>query len=351
MTLRYLSAYNGFLPKETGEVVAFIRKPDEFALNKYVQIVQTDATVGVYLKMGLDEPVRSVNRDLAAWEDGDERPRGEVNKHRFQFAEFSTKRRDYPWVLGYKSIAQASWRPKVVHMDDAISQCMTERTSRVITKLEATSNWGSNYEAANTLNSGAGTWATASDDPSSPNYNAIYKTLLAAAQTIHKGTNGKVRPKDLRCVISPGLAIAMAQSAEMTNYLRQGPAALQVLKVGMSDQEELWTLPQRYKGFEFVVEDAVIVGEWAAASGTEATTNRTYIKSDTSAVLVSRPGGLDADYGTKSYSTIQVYHYGALMEVEAFDDPENRRVKGHVTEDVAEVMPCTQAGFLITGTK
>ncbi len=349
---RYLSGYNGYMPRETGMVVGFIRKPENFSLNKWVQYIPTKEPLAFYFVLGFDESVRipqgaTAGVSFFSWEDGDPRPRGEANKHQFQMVPFRTDRKDFPWTLGYIAMETAAWKPKLVHMDDAISRAMTGRTLRVCTLAENSANWGVNFAPANTLNNGAGNWSGASDDPSNPKYLAVKKSLLSAARAIHLATNGKVKMHELRVVMSPGTAILLAETPEFVNYCRESPQALQIVKDGLGQNQNLWSLPDRYNGFELVVEDSPIVYDYPNSSGTEATTNRQYIKSDTTAYVVSRPGGLDGEYGTKNYSTIQLYHYGALLEVEVFDEPKDRRVDGHCTENIKEVLPVSQSGFLI----
>ncbi len=340
-------------------MVAFIRKPAQFPLNKYVQYVKTNKNVGVFAKLGRDEHVRVPSDEEFAWHDGDVRPSGDYIKPRFEWVEFATFRRAYPWTIGYMAAEQAkdTWRPKLVHTMDALAIAMTNRTKRVVTLLEATANWGSNYADVNTLNGGHGTWDTASDDPNSPNYQAIYGSLIEAARRVHLGTNGVVGMGEMRLLVGPDLAIAMSKSPEILNYVRETPNALTIVVDGLgaaasgkANPNGMWGLPSHYRGFEIVVEDSMVVTERPKASGVEATTARTYIKSGASACLVSRPGGLDGEFGSQSYSTVQVYHYGELLQVEAFDDPENRRVKGSVVEDIKEVLAAAPAGFLLTGT-
>lgn len=334
-------------------MIAFIRKEEKFRLNRYVQYVPTEKSVGVYCVLGRDEMVRLVSAADYAWEDGDERPRGDYHKVPFQWVEFRTYRRDFPWNLGYKAIDQSkgSWEPKLVHMNSAISKAMTTRTSDVITALETTANWGANTADANTLNLGAGKWTTASDQPLDPHYNAIFKTLTESAKRIHLATNGEVGPLDLRTIVSPDLAIAMSTTAELNNYCRESPYAREILEKGLDPQYQLWGLPQRYKGFEFVVEDSPKVAErnTTDSSGNlvEATTNRIYIKSATSAIIVARPGSLDGESGP-NFSTVQIYHYGGLLEVEQFDNPISRRVEGHVSEDLCVKLASSVSGFLVT---
>ena len=356
------SASNGFVAEPTGQVIQYIKREDTFPLNRYVKYIQSPKTVGLYTVVGRDEMVRVVADSQFAWYDGDERPKGDAHKVPFETVEFATFRRDYPWTLGYMTIEQATvWKPKLVHMGSAISKAMVNRTNRVVSLAQTAANWPTSQTAsANTLNGGAGGWATASDDPSSPNYLAIYKSLMEAARRINLNTNTVVHPKDLKLVVSPGVAIKMAETSELTNYVREGsPTAMQVLKEGLDpDMNKLWGLPSTYKGFELCVEDTPIVTEFNTFTGTtvasagtlvEATTNRNYIESDASAFLVARPGSIDGEYGAPSFETLQLYHYGGLLEVFLFDDARNKRVDGHVEENIKEVLAAGYSGFLITG--
>lgn len=352
MTLRFGSQSNVFIPDATGQVVAFVRKESEFPLNRYCTLIPSPATVGLYAKLGRDHFARIVSDAENAWHDGAERPSQKNNQVAFEMVEFSTFRRNYSWELGHDTINQAKlFKIKLAHMDGAISQAMTNRTNRVITLLEASSNWGTHYATANTLNGGKGTWQNASDDPESPNYMAIAKALYEAARRINLATNAKIKIGDLRLLVSPGLAIVMAQSGEISNYVRETPQAHKVIREGLDpDVNNLWGLPGSYRGFEIVVEDTPIVTERHDSSGTEATTNRTYVKSDNSAVILARPGTLDGEYGSKSYSTVQLYHYQELLRVEARDDTWNRRIEGAVSENIKEVLAASPSGFLITNT-
>lgn len=357
-SLKFLSAFNGFIPEATGQVIAFVRQESEFALNKYVQYVPAPKPVFEFAKLETDEWVRVESDEEFAWEDGDERPRGDAYKIRFTTTEGKCYRRDYPSTLGYRAIDNTVlWKPRPAHMAMNITKAMTNRTKRTKTLLQTTSNWpSSNVADVNVLNGGRGKWPLGSDDPSSPNYLAIYRSLIAAARRIHLLTNGRVRIKDLQTVVSPNLAIAMAQTPEMLQYVRETPQAINILKEGFSDSEEMWTLPERYKGFKFVVEDAPIVDSnptdaptiWTGEATFDVNPGRHYIWDDATAVMVSRPGGLDGEYGAPSFSTVQLYHFDGLLRVKAFDDSEHERVKMHVEEDVGYVLAAGLAGFCMT---
>jgi hypothetical protein len=343
------------LPGTTGTVVAYIRREDEFKLNRYGQYVETPKMYGYYMQLGFDQPVREPGVDTHDWPDSTDRPRGEPNKHSFKMVEYLTRRKSYSSRLGYLEMEQCQWDLRLVHNNDNISQAMTGRTQRVYNLLNNTANWGANFGAANVLNGGAGNWKTASDDPLSGNYNAIFKTLSEVRRRVFLATNGKVKPSQMQLVVGPVDGINMAQSAEMTNYVRQQEHSLEIEENGLSEQEELWGLPMRYKGFHLVVEDAPIVTEYPQTTGTapativEATANRNFIWQGGTAFVLSRIGALTGEYGARSFSTLQLHHFGALLEVQAFDHAEDRYVNLSAVENLVEVLPAPQSGFMIQG--
>lgn len=342
--------FSGYLPRESGQVVAFVRRKEEFKLNEYIQYVPVEADLGVYRIIERDAYVRMPDSgDQFSWEDGNHRPSGRANKLRYQMDDYRTKRKDFPWELGYKTLKQSkNFDLKVAHMDMAISQAMTELTLRVWNKLQSSSTWGGNTKDANTLNGGKGKFSTASDDPSDPHYNAVFLALSAAAQEINLSTNGKVKPTDLVCIFSPTSGRVTAASAEITNYCRESPAARDILEKGMDPQYALWGLPAYYKGFRLLVEDAPIVTEYPKADGTQATTNRTRIKNDSEMTILTRIGGIDGEAGSPNMTTCQAYHYDSLMKVAAFDDPKNELVEGHVSTDIDVVVPAAISGYRVT---
>lgn len=350
MTLRFLSAYNGFIPQATGQVISYIRSPKDFQLNKYVQYIESPTTVGVYAKIDRDQPVRLVDESDFIWADGADRPSGDWNQMRFQWVEFSVKRRDYPFRIGNLALKQGkdSWKPLDHHVGMTAAQAMTNRTNRVVTALETIANWGSNAASAASLNGGAGKWTTASDQPGDPAYNAIRKTLLEAAKRINLATNGVVKPKDLVLLISPGLATDMSNTAEIHNYLKFGPFSKAQLEDSSNDNQQ-WGLPPSLYGFPLTVEDTPRVTTRPTAADSDG--SRVYVKSDDSAVLLSRKGGINGVYGAPSFSTIQLYWHEYEMAVYTFDDPKHERLDGHVTDMFAEVLAAPEAGFLITGVK
>jgi hypothetical protein len=352
--LAHIGGFNGYLPTLTGQVISYARKTENFKLNEYIQYVPTKKTNGVYVQLGVDAFVRAVTDEEDAWEDGDDRTQmGEYNKIPYTMIPFRTMRRNTAWQLGQKAIEETdAFRLKPAHVDMATSIRMTKRTKKVIDYLQTVGNWPTtNTATANTLNGGKGTWDLGSADPTSANYLGIYLTLVNVAQRINLATNARVKPTDLRFILSPAAAIKTAAAPEMVDYVRNTPYSREVMEKGFDPQYQMWGLPSTYKGFTFIVEDAPIVTERESTTAgviNEATTNRGRIKNDTTCICVARPGSLDGEYGALgNFSTVQIYHYGGLLEVEAFTDAENRRIRGHVSDDVFVALASAISGFLI----
>jgi hypothetical protein len=348
MTQRYLSATNGFVPMATGQIITYVRSVEKFAINSWAQMIKTDRMVGLYAKVNKDQPIRIVSANDNVWADGADRPSGQHNQGTFEWVEFQTQRYDFPFTIGDLALKQAkdSWEPLKYHTEMVASQAMTQRTWFGVTALETASNWDTGHVAdANTLNGGAGTWDQATDDEGSPHYLAIWKSLNEALIRINMDTGGVVNQEDLVLMVSPNAAIKMAQSAEINNYLKYGPYAMDRM-VGTGRSNSKWSLPPEYKGFKIVVEDAVRATERANAAQTSSA--RSYIKSDNSAVLMSRKGGIDGNFGSPSFSTFQIYFYDNLLEVYTYNDVKHARTEGHVVENYVCKIPAPASGCLIT---
>lgn len=348
-TPRFLGPNNGFIPQATGQVIAFMRDPKEFKLNEYVQYLQTDKPVAVYYRLQIDDLIRMPGDNFFVWADGADRPEGDWNQVRFEEIEFSCKRRNYPFRVGWVALetAKNSWKPLEVHTQRVMQQAMQNRTKRVMDLLQNSANWGTHVDTANSLNDGAGTWDLASDDPSDPQYNAIKKSLTRAAQIINLDTNAVVKPEDLVLVISPECARAMANSPEMHNYLREGPFSKSQLEGG-ENMNSRYGLPPSLYGFKIIIEDSMVITSNPAAADTGVTSGtRSRIKDDDSALLLSRKGGINGVNGAPSFSTVQLYFYELEAAVETFDDPKNKRQEGHVVDYFAEVLAAAPAGYLI----
>ena len=359
MALNFFGEFNAFVPEATGQAIMFARDSKNFLINDYAQLIETKKTVGLYYRIGVDAFVRNVNDKENIWKGGTRRDIGDYNGVKFDTVEFQTERRYERFVLDWKLIEQADIKVLDVESLAARNRIMTARTQRAITLLETTGGWGNNTATANDLNGGRGFWDTASADDGSGNYLAIKRTLDTVGSRINLYTNGAVNFRNkgvLRLLISPNAALKISQSPEIHSYLKESPFAMAQVKGREPGQNAQYGLPDQLYGWDILVEDASTVTERdssSAAIGSEASVTgaspgRRYIKSDNSAVVLSRVGGLDGMASSSNFSTLQLYWYGKELEMETFDDAENRLTRGYVTEEIQEVLAAPASGWLIT---
>lgn len=371
----YAGAYSGFIPsfEASGQLIDCTRDPKTFQINKYAQYVPSEEPIGVYAVLDADQPARVVTPDDSSWPNGAERPPWNDNHMPFVFLDYRTKRHDIGFTLGQQTIDNTKWKILAAYAGMAQQQTMTERILEAYLVLNgqvqngqpalgAAVNpalvWGSNTGTPGSLVPGLTGWYSASDDESSPNFLAIKRTLMAAFRRINLLTNGKVQRGDLRLVLGPDDAIAIANTSEIQNFLKNNQFALDQVKGIKEGQNMLWGLPDYYMGFQLCVDDTVRVASRPNIGSATTTTgmslapldagDRSYIWQPGSAGILSRPGGLEGNYGVPSYSTLQIYFYEE-MNVETLSEPHNRRTIGAVVEDRATVISAPAAGFWLTG--
>jgi hypothetical protein len=358
-TPRYPGANNGFLPVATKQVESYVRDPKKFKINKYVQSLRAPAPHASYWKLDRHQPARVTSDAEFAWADGAKSPSGHHNLANFALEPFQTERRAYPWSLGNQALKNAEKLGNLdlaaIHSKIVAQQAITNRTNRVITLLTTAANWNGNTASASVLNSGAGAWNFSSSVETDANAYAINKSLMEAVRRINLGTNAKVSFGDMRLLLSPGAAIAMSNSGEIRNYVKSSKYSQPTLENSMGNVNEQWGLPAHISGIEIIVEDCVIVTDKPyAGDSTEPT--HSYVMPDDYAVLLSRPGAIDADFGAPSFSTLQVYWYsengedGGELEVE-MHEPNNgwdRMMEGRCVEQFAEVLAAPPTGYLIS---
>lgn len=350
MAFKYPSASNTFIPdfEATGVIVSATRDPAQFKLAKYMQYVTVSERVFYYLKLDLEEPARVVNTQDYAWAPGQDAPQN-GNVGDFQFVQSSTTKYAYPWVLPQEAIDQAAWDIQASQTGIVQQKMMTNRTILAATLLQTASNWPSaNTATVNSLNAGAGKWDTASSDPASANYLAIKKSITAAMTTVILQTNATMKWADYNLVVDPYLAKAMGNSSELYDYVKGSPDARGRQKGTDGDSSEFGAPPE-YAGVDIVVEDAVRVSSKpnVGASGTSLGTSGTrgFVWNSSSPTLLGRKGGVTAQYGGSSLSTVQMYFYREGV-VYTKSDPDNERTMGRVVDDLALVLPYGQSGFM-----
>ncbi|MGH2621023.1 MAG: hypothetical protein ACRDHG_10705 [Anaerolineales bacterium] len=339
---------NTFIPNWDASgrlMVAYSRNPARFPIAQYAQMVESPRTVGFWLKITAQEAARVVTVQDYEWPDGQNRPM-RTGLESFNFNEFRTHRFDYGFTIGNKASEQADWPIVEAHSQIHAAKCMTARTIRAMTVLLTTTNWataadpdmgGPHFDTATAL--GGGFWSVGTSlDPN------IKQTLDNVAVQINRDTLGVINgdPQNLMLVVNPTGARTMAESPEIHDYIKGSYWAQQELLQGLHPNNK-YGLPSSIYGYNILVENTIKV-----TSRKGATLVKGHALTDTNAIVLSRPGGIEGAYGTPSFSTMTIFWYRDEMSLERFDDPKNRLTEAHVVEDTAEILTAPATGFLIT---
>ena len=316
--------------------VEFTRAVNSFAITRYAQIVACNQQTGYYLRLDSDDNVRVSDVNEFAWPLGNDRPVGKMNQH--DFVTFTAMRYAFPFYIPNETVKQAAWDIVAQHARSKAQLAMTARSMRTATALTGSAavtsftNAG-NYYATGTTNSGVGAWTASTG-------NNIQKGIQTALQRISLATGGAVRSEDICMVISPTIANALSQTAEVRDYVKNYAAgALPFLQGG--DIFSRYGLPPNLFGVSVVVDDSVKV---STRKGTTSST-RAFVYGN-SAIFVSRPGGLVGVEGSTSFSTCQIFAFED-MTVENWDDPKDRRIEGRVIDNSTSELVSPVSGVLV----
>ncbi len=323
-------------------VINFSRNPNQFPLNRYIQIIPVKKVAGYYLNMTVEEAGRLLSTDGREfnWPDGADSPSGTDGTEFFDFLPFKTQRKAYAVRLGQQSVDQASWNISDQHLAIKAQQAMSSRTQDVATALTTTSNYAStNYSAASAISGNSGTWAastTARQD--------IKRSLNYAAQVIMQNTLSAVKASDLRLVIGPADAAAMAECQEIVDHIKGSPDALAQVRGELPGKNVIFGLPDKLYGFEVVVEDSAKV-----TTRKGATTSRSFIWPTGTAVMCSQVGGLVGVADAPNFSTACLFIYEKEeMLVEKQFDSWNKRYDARVVDNRQANVIAPAAGFVFT---
>lgn len=348
----YPSATNTWIPSwdATGQVIGFCRSPKNFRINDYAAFRPAKKMVGVYLKYDSLQFVRVPTDDEFTWADGGERPSGNNNLLGFDFLEYATQRRDFPVTLGNLSVAQTDWPIMAAHSQMTMSQAMTSLTRRALNVLEATANWGSNFGTATALGGGLWLGSTVANG-------FIRKTIDQVVVNILLTTNGLVTPDQIRMILAPATAKAIAEAPETIDYLKQSPFAMAQVMGDVPGKNRLFSLPDVLYGVSVEVETATVEPNRKGA-----TSGRAFVKDSNKVVFATKQDMGTADFvGDKNtlpnMSTFQIFYYGeqgetdaknGLVTVETWDDVRNKRMEVHCVQNTIEKMVASESGYLVT---
>lgn len=343
MTYRAASGTNTYVPtyeEASGSVVGWIRNPERFRVRQWCQEVSVKKDQGFWLKMNPDDSVRVVDPNYYTWQDGNDAPDGQTEQQDFQFIPYQTQRLAVPWKLGQKSVDQADWRIVAAHAKIAASKMMLIRTIKAATVATTAGNWGSNTLAVtdDALGGSGATWSGAT----TTNY-TIKKTILGALEKIELSSNGMIYDEtDLRLVINPTMARIVAKSAEMLDYIKGSPDAIDQQTGQVRGRNRRYGLPENIYGVDVMIENAVRTVTKKPGSAT-----KSYVWPTAYAMICLKSPGVVAE-SELDFSTLNFRVY-ENMTVEQKNDVDNRRILGRVVDDVVVTVNAPESGFLISG--
>ncbi len=343
MAAVFPSAADTYVPSHEASgklVVDFSRNQEDFAVNRYCQIIPADKITGYFLRMTVEEAGRILNTDLRdfVWEDGQVAPLGHDGTESHEFFPFRCIRYAYSVNLGDLTIDQASWDILAQHSRIKAQQAMTARTQKAITVLTTQANYDSSHRLnVTTITGNTGNWSqstTARQD--------IKRSLNTAAELILDDTLAAVDINDLMLVINSALAADLSLTQEIVDYIKGSPEAVAQIRGELPGRNTIYGLPDKLYGFPIVVEKTRKVTTHKGA-----TTARSQVLAKATPFMASRPGGLIGVQNAPNFSTCVLF-VQEEMTAETKRDDDNRRTKARIVDtfDAKLVAPASGVLFL-----
>jgi hypothetical protein len=343
MAYAYPSASNVVVPDHAASgkmVIDFGRNINKFTVNQWCQTVPVKKTIGLYMRMTIEEAGRIQQTDLSnfAWPDGSDAPAGNDGLESFEFETFRCERRCFSNPLGDLTIDNADWNIVSQYASIRARQAMTARTQIALN----TALTSGNYDATHRLDvtaiaSNSGSWAE-----STSSRQDIKRSLQTAATLICLDTLEGVDMNDLIVVVSPVLAAEMSQCQEIVDYLKHSPDALAQIRGDLPGKNIRFGLPDHLYGFPIVVEACPKV-----TSKKGATRVASYIMPASTPFMCARPGGLIGVADAPNFST-HVLFAAEEMTVETIKSVENRKQTIRVVENNCAVTVAPVSGVLFS---
>lgn len=309
-----------------GLLIAYVRNPAKFPINKYINVRKVDKMIGYYTKFQNQDQARVLNSPSNyEWVDGSDAPTIQDGNDPFEFKAWNAHRYAYTKQLGYLGVGQAQWDLINQAATFSVMKGMTNRSYRVAKTISTSGN----YLAANVFNassgsSGGATWGNATS--TTP---AIRKSVMNAAIAIQKATNAAVEFNDLYLVMNPDTALVVATSQEFIDFLKQNPTSIQLWQ---GDEQFLkYNIPTRLFGLNVVVDDTVYNSSQPSATVSESA-SPAYTFPDNTAVLLCKQNAVQSGIGS-SFATMEVFAYQDF-ETFIYADSENQRYNLQVVENV-----------------
>lgn len=355
----YPSSTNVWIPnwESSGKLIAqYSRNAKKFPIMEYAQLVQSPKMLGYFLKLGTTEQARVVSQNDYIWNPGAERPQHNDGLEYFNHVPFTTKRYDYGFNLDDDTEDQAEWDIVEQHSQIHAAKAMTARTIRGLTVLTTAANWQTTADPDLTADHTATATALAGGQLNLGTSLLPYIKIALdkIAVQIMLDTVSVVTPDMLQVVINPNQARLWAESAEIHDYIKGSPAAIDEIRNASSPNAKYGPgLPSSIYGYKIIVDNTVKVTTrktMSAISVPGGNQTKSFAFPDQTMVVVARVGELEGKYGGPAWSTLTYFWYRDEMTLESFQDPKNRRMEYHVVDANVPVLTSPLAGYLLTAT-
>jgi hypothetical protein len=338
-------------------LVNYARNQNDFAVNQYCTVSTVNRIQGIYPKFFAPDQIRNGTSDGTdnIWEDGTpiDLTKIKANMTRRTHIRYDLVRYKKEDTIGYLTIDQSEYDERRLRLNDLSSQMMTLRTLLVLNQAMTSTNYPTAHVATatawgNLTSSGNGGFWNAG----TVNNPTIGYALAAARNQIYLATNGKVKQKDLRLVLTPVDAGKMATSQEIRAYLAQQSKSLNVLKGEDPNANEDWMLPNPLYGFQVIIEGtpSVVGVQKQATADTQTYAMASFATGTGTAFIAARPGGVDAGIAGAQFSTIHILEKsGEAMQPYVEDLGERQKLHYcRVSDMIVPLVPAPESGALIT---
>jgi len=345
----YIPTFNG--SKMTANLVtSFARDPKKFAVNKIPTRTPTQVLSGYYMQLRPEVLARIFNDpNEALWVDGQRRPRGTHNQQDYRAMPYSCLRRAETIPLGWMTREQAVWDIQDAETQALAHRMMTRRALAMYSVLTNTNNHLATHVKTatqwSTIGGTGGFWsAGTSTNP------IIKRSLLNIGNAIRMSTMDTVSYKDLTLIITPPMAIAMADSAEIHDYLARSVFAFKQIE-GDDNQNGEWGLPPKLYGMDLIVDGTLRTT--SARLVVPGVTTDIIDSNDNTAIVLTTPGAMGANVGqvNSSFSTIHMFVYRGQEMVVETHDPSNgfeKTTELSISETYGFTMVSPETAALVT---
>lgn len=323
----------------------FSRNPKSFALNSYIQLQPVKQMTGFYRKRTVEEAGRIIDTGLSnfIWPDNADMPRG-MSHESDQYLQYLCKRYAYREQLGFQATEQSEYDIFAEYEAQLAQQAMTARTVKVLNLLTTAGNWSSAHNSdvqGDLITDTTGKW-----DASTTARQDIKRSLTYAAEEILDSTLAGVELNDLVLIISTSAARKISISQEIVDHIKGSPEALAQVRGELPGNNAIYGLPDKLYGFPVIIEKTRYV-----TSRKGATRSVSQAMPATSALMVSRPGGLVGVAGAPTFSTCVLFVYekdGGDLQVIREQDNWNKYTKLAVIDNNDVELVADESGFLFT---